>query len=86
MIGILILTILGFVSGMTIVLISNNSSNENIENLEKMLPGYNCNACGFGSCKGMATQAIKDKTLLKKCKPMSKEKYQKIIKEYFNEK
>lgn len=86
MIGILILTTLGFISGITIMLISNDSSNINIEKIEKMLPGYNCNACGFGSCKGMANNAIKDKTLLKKCKPLSKEKYQEIIKEFFYEK
>lgn len=81
MIGILILTVLGLISGIIIVVISNCATDINQEKIEKMLPGYNCNACGFGSCKGMAANAIKDCNCLKKCKPLSKEKYQEIVKE-----
>ncbi len=51
--------------------------------LLKYLPGYNCNACGFGSCKGMCKAILKDKNNYKKCKPLKGEKKKKLEK-YLN--
>ncbi|CCY45592.1 putative uncharacterized protein [Clostridium sp. CAG:1193] len=33
-----------------------------------MLPGYNCGACGYGSCVGMANALLKEKNAINKCK------------------
>lgn len=44
----------------------------------EMLPGYNCGACGYGSCAGMAQAMLKDPEAYKKCKPMKKEMKEKI--------
>ena len=33
-----------------------------------MLPGYNCGACGFGSCSGMMHALMKDKNAINKCR------------------
>lgn len=34
----------------------------------KLLPGYNCGACGYGSCSGMADALLKDKNAIDKCR------------------
>ena len=39
-----------------------------IEEVTKMLPGYNCGACGFGSCSGMMHALMKDKNAINKCR------------------
>jgi len=35
-----------------------------------LLPGYNCGACGFGSCDGMAKAMLENVDNYKKCKPL----------------
>ena len=49
----------------------------------KLLPGYNCGACGFGSCGGMAKKMCEDINNYKRCKPLKGEKL-KEMQEYVN--
>lgn len=39
----------------------------------KFLPGYNCGACGYGSCAGLAKAMEEDPENYIKCKPLKKE-------------
>lgn len=72
MIGILILTLLALVLSIVLVTVEQRLNRE--ENKEgqfsKLLPGYNCGACGFGSCDGMAKAMMEDIDNYKKCKPL----------------
>lgn len=44
----------------------------------KYLPGYNCGACGYGSCKGMSEAMEKNIENYKKCKPLRGEALKKM--------
>lgn len=51
-----------------------------IEEVTKMLPGYNCGACGYPGCNGMAEALVNKKEATPdKCKPSKKENKEKII-------
>lgn len=50
------------------------SQQKEVQKYLDLLPGYNCNACGFGSCRGMAEAMVKDKMNYQKCKPLRGEK------------
>ena len=76
MIGIIIVTLIALFLGILIILIDN--SKEEIEDLTKLLPGYNCNACGFGSCEGMARAILENTNNYKKCKFLKGESKEKI--------
>ena len=89
MIGIVILTLLALVLSVILVTIEQklNKKEKGEEQFSKLLPGYNCGACGFGSCDGMAKAMMKDIDNYKKCKPLrgellkEMEEYIKNIKE-----
>lgn len=67
MIGIIIFTITALILGTVLVLTDNHFKKEN-DKIEEYLPGYNCGACGFGSCAGMKEAILKDKNNYKKCR------------------
>ena len=48
--------------------IENGFKNNKEDEILKMLPGYNCGACGFGSCSGMMHALMKDKNAINKCR------------------
>ena len=73
MIGILIITILAFIIGVLLVTLDKKEDSKKEEYL-KRLPGFNCGACGFGSCEGMAEAMCKCIDNYKKCKPLRGEK------------
>ena len=73
MIGILIITILAFIIGVLLVTLDKKEDSKKEEYL-KRLPGFNCGACGFGSCEGMAEAMCKAIENYKKCKPLRGEK------------
>lgn len=75
MIGILIMTVLAFVLGLILVLIEHKTESSDYI---KYLPGYNCGACGFGSCKGMSEAMEKDIMNYKKCKPLRGESLERM--------
>lgn len=76
MIGILIMTLTALILGIILVLtdLFINKKDEKQEEFLKRLPGYNCGACGFGSCTGMAEAMCKNKENYKKCRPLRGDK------------
>lgn len=70
MIGIIIMTLIALL--LSIILVNVDSylnKNINIEiDFEKLLPGYNCGACGFGSCVGLAQAMLNSPENYKKCR------------------
>lgn len=76
MIGIVILTITALILGIILVLtdLFINKKDNREEEILKRLPGYNCGACGYGSCSGMAKEILKDLESYKKCRPLRGEK------------
>ncbi len=54
--------------------------NTRVEEITKMLPGYNCGACGYPGCSGMAEALVNKKEATPdKCKPSKKENKEKIM-------
>lgn len=72
MIGIIVLTLLAFVLSIILVTFEQrlNREEKSEEQFSKLLPGYNCGACGFGSCEGMAKAMTENLDNYKKCKPL----------------
>ncbi len=70
MIGILIVTLLAFFLSLIIVILDSKLQNKKEGKFLELLPGYNCGACGFGSCSGMAKKMCEDINAYKKCKPL----------------
>lgn len=83
MLGILILTITGLIMSIILVLLDNKDTRS--DEFLKHLPGYNCGACGFGSCQGMSEKMVEDIDNYKKCKPLrgeALEKMEEFVKNY----
>ncbi|MBE6138209.1 MAG: hypothetical protein E7173_00500 [Firmicutes bacterium] len=80
MIGILILSILAFILSLILVTLEYKLNKKDIrqEKYCELLPGYNCGACGFGSCEGMAKAMLEDIDNYKKCKPLRGEPLEKL--------
>lgn len=78
MIGILIVTLLAFFLGLIIVILDSKLQDKQEDQFRKLLPGYNCGACGFGSCSGMAKKMCEDINAYKKCKPLKGENLEKM--------
>lgn len=70
MIGIVIASVIALILGSILVFIDFSFNKQKKHDYLKYLPGYNCGACGFGSCKGMAEKMEEDKMNYKKCKPL----------------
>ena len=67
--GVIYFTIIAFVLSLIIVILNNILFSKNKEDeIVKMLPGYNCGACGYGSCVGIANELLKEKNAINKCK------------------
>ena len=69
MIGVIYFTIIACVLSIVITILNNYLFKNNKEDeILKMLPGYNCGACGFGSCSGMMHALMKDNNAINKCR------------------
>ncbi|MDD3392009.1 MAG: (Fe-S)-binding protein [Bacilli bacterium] len=73
MLAVVIMTIISlFIS---IILVNTNEYLDDKSKQEKkimsFLPLYNCGACGFNSCEGMAEAIIVNPSNYLKCKPMT---------------
>lgn len=69
MIGVICFTIIACVLSIVITILNNYLFKNNKEDeILKMLPGYNCGVCGFGSCSGMMHALMKDKNAINKCR------------------
>lgn len=78
MIGIIIASVIAFILGSVLVILDDYFNKQKKHDYLKYLPGYNCGACGFGSCKGMADMMEKDILNYKKCKPLRGEALKKM--------
>ncbi|MDD2518468.1 MAG: (Fe-S)-binding protein [Bacilli bacterium] len=76
MLGILIMTVTALIMGLILAFVDQGFENEiDLEKeYEKLLPNYNCGACGYNTCKGMSEAMIIDPLNYKKCKPLRGEK------------
>lgn len=85
MIGIVILSATGLFISIILALLDSSLKKTKADRFLDFLPGYNCGACGFGSCAGMS-EAMKDNIdNYKKCKPLrgeALEKMQKFVENY----
>lgn len=75
---IIISGVLGIMIGIVNILfyVKNDDTEEVIY---KMLPGYNCGACGKAGCLALAKDILKNKEEVYKCKPIKKEDRDKIL-------
>lgn len=76
MIGIVIATTLALIIGIILIIIEKNTKKKH--NYIDYLPGYNCGACGYGSCKGMAEKMEEDINCYKKCRPLRGDNLKKL--------
>lgn len=81
MIGVIIATITALILSTILVIVDNKLNKKKKHDFLKYLPGYNCGACGYGSCKGMADAMEQDVELYKKCKPL-RGKTKEVLEEY----
>lgn len=83
----LVLGGLGFLLGLAIFVVGKYFTVEEdhaIEEVEHLLPNYNCGACGFPGCHGMAIALVEGKTEPAQCKPIKKEEIE-VLKKYLDE-
>ena len=55
-----------------------------VEDITKMLPGYNCGGCGYPGCAGMAEALVNKESEVTYCKP-SKPEAKEAIKQYLQQ-
>ncbi len=71
MIGIIIITVTALLLSLLILFVADRFKVENkSDEFDKLLPGYNCGVCGYGTCKGLADAMVDDPQLYQKCKPL----------------
>jgi electron transport complex protein RnfB len=89
MIAFLILGIIGIVLGILLVIASKYlyvEEDTRVEEVTKLLPGYNCGACGFPGCSGFADAIVNGKVdRLNHCKPGKEDKNFKPILEFLKQ-
>lgn len=76
MIGILIMTAFSFLLGLILIIVEAKiGKDEDLEKeFEKLLPGYNCGACGYDTCRRMSAAMMEDPLNYQKCKPLRGDK------------
>lgn len=87
MIEIILVVSLALIFGSILIFLDQflGKKEEEVEKILEQLPGYNCGACGYGSCEGMARAILKEKEVYEKCRPMKKEAKEKL-KDYLKNK
>ena len=55
-----------------------------VEDITKILPGYNCGGCGYPGCAGMAEALVNKESEVTSCKP-SKPEAKEAIKQYLQQ-
>lgn len=68
--GIIISTSIAFILGIILYVLDKFLNQKKKKDYLKYLPGYNCGACGYGSCAGMEKAMQEDVMNYKKCKPL----------------
>ena len=81
MIAFLVLLIMGGALGLILAFASDYfyvKEDPRLETVTKMLPGFNCGACGCPGCSGMAEKLLSNEINLTACKPGKEEDFLKI--------
>ncbi len=84
LLAVAVLAGLGLIFGVLIAVLSKVlyvKVDTKIEDIHKMLPGYNCGGCGKSGCSAMATAIVEEGFSPDYCKPIKPEQAQ-AIKEY----
>ena len=68
--GIIISTFIAFILSIILYILDKCFNKKKKKDYLKYLPGYNCGACGYGSCIGMEKAMQEDVMNYKKCKPL----------------
>lgn len=84
MIGIIIITIIALLFSIILVYLESFLDNEETV-IAKLLPGYNCGACGYKGCQDLAFHILKDPLLYKRCRVLKGDNLIKM-KEYIKSK
>jgi electron transport complex protein RnfB len=80
-IPVLVLAVTGLLFGVLIAILSKVfyvEEDTRVEQVHEMLPGYNCGACGFAGCNGLANAIINDGASVNSCKPIKQDQAQLI--------
>ncbi len=78
----LVLSGIGLILGVLIYIVSTIfavKTDENLTKLIELMPGYNCGACGFPGCSGLARAIYNGEGKPSNCKPMKKEQEERIL-------
>ena len=78
-----IMFVLGLFFGLLIAYLSDVlkvKEDERIEKVNKMLPGYNCGACGKSGCLGLAKSIVEEGESPNLCKPIKKDQLEELKK------
>jgi electron transport complex protein RnfB len=84
MTALITLAIIGAILGLILAVASEVfyvKADERLVQVEELLPGFNCGACGQPGCSGMAQKLLDNEINLSACKPAKKEDLEEI-KEY----
>lgn len=86
MLGIILFTSIAFVISIILVVINYllNKNENKIDKVTTLLPGYNCQSCGFSGCYDMAVNIVSKGADPHWCKFMNEEQL-KSIKDYLSE-
>lgn len=79
---IIILSIIGLVSGLFLAIsavVFRVEKPEQLEKIEELMPGANCGACGFPGCSGLAEAIYKGEADISKCPVASSEQRESIF-------
>ena len=76
--GIIILGFTALILGIILSFAQELLRDKHLEEIESRLPGYNCGACGHGSCMGMAQAILNNKEEYKKCRILKGEKLEEL--------
>jgi electron transport complex protein RnfB len=66
----------GFILGILIFVVSKYfhvEEDHRIDDIEGMLPKYNCGACGYAGCRDMAQGLLAKQAKVEQCKPIKTE-------------
>lgn len=78
---VLVLAAVGLLFGILIAILSKVfyvKEDTRVETVHQMLPGYNCGACGFPGCAGLANAIINEGASVDKCRPAKPDQKQAI--------
>jgi electron transport complex protein RnfB len=80
--ALLVVGIIGAILGLGLSIASDKfhvEIDERIEKVTEMLPGYNCGACGYPGCAGLAEGSVNEGVKLGLCKPAKKDVLEEIV-------